>query len=163
MQDQLSLGEYIRRLRKQAKCNLQSVAEKTGISYSHLSRIENDSTVPNANTVASIAEALNGDLKQMLEMADCLPRAILDRIVAREEIEGLAPLRRTAGSEGGAVGEGDADGYLVKLALASGVSEAEANEVAEGIGQLLQLSPTQRRAVSRLIESLYLERDESKG
>ena len=163
MQDQLSLGEYIRRLRKQAKCNLQSVAEKTGISYSHLSRIENDSTVPNANTVASIAEALNGDLKLMLEMADCLPRAILDRIVAREEVGGPASLRRTAGVGGGAVGEGDADPYLVNLALVSGATEAEASDLAKGVGQLLQLSPTQRKAVSRLIRSLYLERDESKG
>jgi transcriptional regulator with XRE-family HTH domain len=163
MQDQLSLGEYIRRLRKREECSLQSVAEKAGISYSHLSRIENDSTLPNPNTVALIAGALNGDLKLMLEMADCLPRAILDRIVAHEEIGGPASLRRTAGSEEAAAAGGDADRHLINLAVASGADDAEANELAKAVGQLMRLTPTQRRAVSRLIKSLYRERDESKG
>lgn len=163
MDSELTLGEYIRRLRKGLKRNLNWVHDQTGISYSHLSRIENDSTVPNPETVARLAEALDGDLKSMLEMADCLPRAILDRIVAHEEIGGPASLRRTAGSEGAAVAEGDADGHLVSLAQASGANNAEANELAKAIDQLLQLSPAQRRAVSSLIRSLYRERDESKG
>jgi len=37
------------------------------------SRIENDRAVPNADTVVKLANALNGRLERMLEMADCLP------------------------------------------------------------------------------------------
>ena len=95
MRSDLTLGEYLRRLRRQRRWGLQQLAESTGLSVSHLSRIENDSAVPNADTVVKLATALDGELDRMLEMADCLPREILDRYVRRAS-DGDAVLRRSA-------------------------------------------------------------------
>jgi transcriptional regulator with XRE-family HTH domain len=85
MELQLTFGEYIRRLRRGRKWNLNTLAEASGISYTHLSRIENDSKLPSVDLVAKLAEALDGDLIAMLVMADCLPRSILDLMRSREE------------------------------------------------------------------------------
>ncbi len=140
------------------------MAEETGISYSHLSRIENDSTVPNADTVARIAEALDGDLKQMLEMADCLPRAILDRIAARGETSGAGSLYR--GIEGGPSGPGrhhNADLPVKELALSAGIDESEVDDIVEAMDRLVRLAPSHRSAVSRLIHSLFEEGNEGTG
>jgi len=50
---------------------------------SHLSRIENGNAAPGAGTVVKLAKALDADLRQLLELADCLPREILERYVGR--------------------------------------------------------------------------------
>jgi len=159
--DQLTLGEYIRRLRKQTNRSLHSLSEETRISYSHLSRIENDSTLPNADTVARIATALGGDLKLMLEMAKCLPRTILDRIAAREEASSPTPLSRAL--EGESKGPGPTSsscGDVNDLALAAGLNENEASDIVDAVKHLVHLKPTQRSAVMRLIRSLSEEADE---
>src|SRR5437763_1422986 len=100
MATQLTLGEYVRRLRRARRWGLQELASATGLSVSHLSRIENDSAVPNPDTVVKLAIALEGELERMLEMADCLPREILERLIRRAEAESPA-LRRAAGFEKG--------------------------------------------------------------
>ena len=157
--DRLSLGEYIRRLRRQANRSLHSLSEETRISYSHLSRIENDSTVPNAHTVARIATALDGDLKLMLEMANCLPRASLDRIAAREEARSPTPLSRALGDDPNRSGPSRGSGADLND-LAAGLNENEANDIVDAVKHLVHLKPTQRSAVMRLIRSLYEEADE---
>jgi len=158
-EDEIRLGEYMRRLRRDAKRSLYDVSQQTGISYSHLSRIENDSTVPRPETIARIAEALNGDLKLMLEKADSLPRAILDRIVAREEAGEPASLRRTAGSEHSEAASHDADADLVRLAMQHGIDALEAESLAATIVELLRLPPAKRTAVAGLIQSLGQDKD----
>ena len=72
--ESLSLGEYVRRLRRAANRPLGSVAEETGISYTHLSRIENDSKVPSADSLVKIAAALGGNLELMLAKTNRLPQ-----------------------------------------------------------------------------------------
>ena len=159
--DQLTLGEYIRRLRRAAKRSLHSLSEETRISYSHLSRIENDSTVPNAHTVAQIATALDGDLKVMLEMAKCLPRTILDRIAAREEARSPTPLSRALGDDPNRSGPSRGSGAdLNDLALAAGLNENETSDIVDAVKHLVHLKPVQRAAVMSLIRSLYEERHE---
>lgn len=96
MDAQLTFGEYMRRLRRERKWNLNTLSEHCELSYTHLSRLENDSVLPTAESVARLAQALDGDLKAMLEMANCLPRIILDRISAQEQPVGSS-LLRTAG------------------------------------------------------------------
>ena len=156
--DQLTLGEYIRRLRRQANQSLLSLAEETKISYSHLSRIENDSTVPNADTVVKIATALDGDLKRMLELADCLPRAILERIRAREQTAEPSSLRRTAGHgrhDPEPLGSGLSD-----LALAAGLAQEEVDDIMAAMKQLIRMRPHARRAVVEMIRSLEEDDDQ---
>ena len=83
MNEPLSLGEYIRRLRRRTKKSLQELSDATGLSVSHISRLENDNALPSADTVVKLATALEGDLDRMLELADCLPREILERLIQR--------------------------------------------------------------------------------
>jgi transcriptional regulator with XRE-family HTH domain len=159
--DQFTLGEYIRRLRRQANRNLHSVSEETRISYSHLSRIENDSTVPSADTVARIATALDGDLKMMLEMADCLPRTILDRIAAREEVRSPSSLGRAlAHKPNRAAQPSELGAAVTDLALAAGLDENEVSDILEAVSHLIRLGPARRSTLTSLIRSLYEDRHE---
>lgn len=150
----LSLGELIRRLRRGRQWSLNRLAEETQLSYSHLSRIENDSTVPRAETVAKIATALDGDLKLMLELAGSLPRIITDRLASRISKPG-ANLQRSAGS-GPKTHEADPilAEAMVELGRAKGLSVGESRSVAEAVDMLMNLDDQRRGAILGLIRSL---------
>ena len=92
----LTFGELVRRLRRQRRWQVQDLAAATGLSLSHLSRIENDNALPTAETVVKLSTALDGELEHMLELANCLPREILDRLL-RRAADGAQALRRSAG------------------------------------------------------------------
>lgn len=94
----LTFGEYVRRLRRQKKWQFGYLAAATRLSPTHLSRIENDNAMPTPDTVVRLAEALGGDLELLLELANCLPREILERLTRRVQ---PAPevLRRAATDE----------------------------------------------------------------
>lgn len=153
-QDGVTLGEQMRRLRRTRGWSLHQLAEETGLSYSHLSRIENDSTVPRADTVARVATALDGDLKLMLELAGSLPRIITDRIASRAS-KPEANLQRSAGS--GPEGH-EADPILaeamVELGRAKGLSAGESRSIAAAIDMLVNLDDHRRGAILELIRSL---------
>jgi transcriptional regulator with XRE-family HTH domain len=155
MQTQLTFGEYMRRLRRARKWNLNTLSDESGISYTHLSRLENDSVLPTAESVARLAEALDGDLKAMLEMADCLPRVILDRISSQEP--SVSSLKRTAGLPGQAPDEPtpSPDHNLVAaLKQVYSLDDAEARVLADAIAGLVSLDKTQRSPIMSLIISL---------
>lgn len=160
----LTLGEYIRRLRREQKRSLHSISLDTKISYTHLSRIEADSTLPNADTVARLAEALGGDLKLMLEMAKCLPRAILDRIVTEQAAAQAGGLQRAAGQDPEIpMPQAECDPKVVEMAKRAGLEERAAQQAAGAFHLLTQLSPVQRSAVVALIASLYGEEHDRTG
>jgi transcriptional regulator with XRE-family HTH domain len=162
MEAELTFGEYMRRLRRSRKWTLSLLAEKTGLNYPHLSRMENDSTLPKADTVARIAEALGGDLKTMLELADCLPRTILDRIMRTQDESTKESLGRTAGPRPDRTS--DAENRRVKelldQALLHGLSQEEAQSVIEAFEELVRLDQLQRSAVVNLIRSLSMGGDD---
>ena len=163
MEAQLTFGEYMRRLRRGLKWNLNTLAEATGISYTHLSRLENDSTLPSADSVAKLAESLDGDLKAMLDMADCLPRTILDRIRSREE-ESAGSLKRTGGLPGSSSEDSDAGlslNIVSELTQAYGLEEDEARRIARAIYDMVNLGQSQRSGILNLIASLSTEEDEA--
>ncbi len=96
--ERLTLGEYVRRLRRAKGWQLHQLAATTRMSLSHLSRIENDNAVPNAETIVKLSKALDGDLERLLEMAACLPREILQRLIERAG-EVSPALHRSAGPQ----------------------------------------------------------------
>ena len=100
MNSDVTFGEYLRHLRRRKHWGLQELARETGLSLSHLSRLENDNGLPKPETVVKLSVALGGDLDQMLEMANCLPREIIDRLSRRAAGAGES-LRRTAGQPPG--------------------------------------------------------------
>ena len=163
MEAQLTFGEYMRRLRRGHKWNLNTLAEATGISYTHLSRLENDSTLPSADSVAKLAESLDGDLKAMLEMADCLPRAILNRISSREE-ESAGSLKRSAGLAGNSPDDSDAGfdpNIVANLKQAYNLDDDEARGIARAIYGMVNLATSRRSSILDLIASLSTEEDEA--
>jgi len=95
VQDGLTLGEYVRRLRRRSKLSLQSLAPLVEVSVSTLSRIENDNLLPTVDQVVRLARALDGDLDRMLELADCLPREILERLT-RRSVQAATSLHRAS-------------------------------------------------------------------
>jgi len=62
MKSELTFGEHLRRLRRRKRLALQAVARESGLSVSHLSRMENDAAVPTADTVVKIHKVLGGSL-----------------------------------------------------------------------------------------------------
>lgn len=123
------------------------LSEKTRLSYPHLSKIENDSVVPTPQTVVTLVETLGGDLNLMLELADCLPKQILDRLTSRPETPSL---KRAAGGGGK---PSTPDERVAAIARALGVPESEVGDTAEAVVTLLRLDSRRRRAVVQLMRT----------
>jgi transcriptional regulator with XRE-family HTH domain len=63
-------SEYVRRLREGRKLSVRSLAAKASISGGELSRIENGKRMPQADTLKTLAAALDVPLADMFAMAD---------------------------------------------------------------------------------------------
>jgi transcriptional regulator with XRE-family HTH domain len=158
----LTLGEYIRRKRREKGINLMDLAKEASVSYTHLSRIEADSTLPKADTVARIAGALDADLKQMLELSGSLPKTILDRIAGTTASN--APAMKRAAYRGKDCDPGaTARGPVYEVARQYGLDELEAAEAADAFRILCSLQSEQLQHLLGLIKTLYSEGDDSTG
>lgn len=157
MESELTLGEYMRRLRRDARLSLIQLAERTNISYTHLSRIENDSTVPGAETVAKIAAALHGDLKAMLAMANCLPQIILDRMAENETDRRSTAMLRAANA--GEDGEQSQRQTRLTAVIRSevGLPVDQARELAGLVEALSELPPDRRTAIIGFVQAMRSE------
>ena len=106
--------------------------------------------------MVQLAEALDGDVKIMLELANCLPRVILDRISSQEESTADS-LRRTAGL-GGDLPEEPIPGVDHPLAAPLQdmyhLEDADAGALALAIDGLVNLERTQRASLIDLISSV---------
>ncbi|OKP95783.1 helix-turn-helix domain-containing protein [Paenibacillus sp. P46E] len=68
------LGNFIRHFRKTRGLTLRGLEEKSGISYSQLSKIERGESIPLKDNLDKIIEALGADLKnRMYHLADYMP------------------------------------------------------------------------------------------
>lgn len=74
----MHFGQRIREIRKQKGLTLREVAERAGIDYTYLSKIENDriAYTPAANTIRNLAEALKANSIELLTLADKLPEEL---------------------------------------------------------------------------------------
>lgn len=71
----MTLGEKIRQLRKQKKLTQRQLAEIVEIDFTYLSKIENDRLeyTPSVKTLHQLAEALEADELELLELAQKVP------------------------------------------------------------------------------------------
>jgi transcriptional regulator with XRE-family HTH domain len=152
MQVDLTFGEYLRRQRRQKAMQLQDVARRSGMSTTHLSRLENDNGLPTTDTVVKLHRVLGGDLTVMLELAQCLPEEILDRYIRRADdsapvlkrsalgqaddpifaeafVEDMEPAIRRAVAQSFGLSERDTDGVLTALRRLAKMSEQEREQV----------------------------------
>ena len=145
----------MRALRRAAGRSLTWVADRTQLSYSYLSRLENDSAVPGPDAVARVADALDGDLKELLELAHCLPRTILDRLMARTE--DTTPVMRRAAFDVEEDAERLAMARLTVLELlqGSGLDDQAAGAIAEAARRIAHMAPQERDAILAMVQTLF--------
>ena len=63
----MDYGARIKEIREKAGMTQAKLSERSGISQEHISRIENGKFTPNLSTIASIANALNLTLNELLK------------------------------------------------------------------------------------------------
>lgn len=161
MQDHISLGEYVRRLRRSKRWELQDVARESGVSLSHLSRIENDHAIPNPETVVKLVAALDGNLDQMLQLANNLPKEILERLVGSTEAANRGRLRTTGGERPdpgfikALVDEMDPTirTKLAELATMFGMDDKDVDGIFSVLQKLAQMNADEREAVIGFLAS----------
>lgn len=71
----MTFGARLRELRKERGLTLRGLAEAVGVDFTYLSKIENEKAgyLPGADTIRALAEALQADPLELLELADKVP------------------------------------------------------------------------------------------
>jgi transcriptional regulator with XRE-family HTH domain len=152
-EEELSLGKYIRSLRMAKEMSLLDLSNRTKVAYSHLSRIENESTIPNPETIVKIADELSGDLTVMLQKANNLPRVILDRLLERDKAVRIQTLRRSFPDSPGDDQGSDSD--ALRALVNGNLSQDDVLQLKAAIDGLLTLRPHARQAIIQLISVLH--------
>jgi transcriptional regulator with XRE-family HTH domain len=80
MKETVNLGTIVRKQRKRLGLTLGDLAAKSGVSTSHLGRIENAQRYPSPNILKKIAEPLGLDEKELFDIAGYLPIEQLERL-----------------------------------------------------------------------------------
>jgi transcriptional regulator with XRE-family HTH domain len=82
-----TVGQRIREIRMSRNLTQRELADRVGINFTYLSRVENDrlddEQTPREETLQKIAGALNADPDELLLLARRIPDAYRDRILAR--------------------------------------------------------------------------------
>lgn len=74
----MNFGERLREIRKDKGMTLREVAERAGIDFTYLSKIENGRMpyTPAVETIRELADALKVDSIELLTLADKLPKEL---------------------------------------------------------------------------------------
>ena len=82
-----TIGQRIREIRKSRNLTQRELADRVGINFTYLSRVENDrlddEQTPREETLQRIARALDADPDELLLLARRIPDAYRDRILSR--------------------------------------------------------------------------------
>ncbi|MEQ9411357.1 MAG: helix-turn-helix domain-containing protein [Fuerstiella sp.] len=85
-----TVGQRIREIRKQRNLTQRQLAQRVGINFTYLSRVENDrldaDQTPREETLQKIARALETDADELLLLARRIPHALRERILAKPGI-----------------------------------------------------------------------------
>lgn len=83
----LSIGRRIREIRKSRNLTQRELADRVGINFTYLSRIENDrldaDQTPREETLQKLADALETDPDELLLLARRIPDSFRERILSR--------------------------------------------------------------------------------
>lgn len=76
-------GERIKELRKENRVTQRDLAQKIGMNFSYISKMENDAldNTPSETTIYKIAEALNANQEELVLLAKKVPQAMQNTIV----------------------------------------------------------------------------------
>lgn len=85
----MTFGQRIRELRQQHGMTLRILAERVGVGFTYLSKIENskleDGHSPSDSLIHRLAEELNTDEEELQLLAERVPDSIRARVLARPE------------------------------------------------------------------------------
>lgn len=92
----MSFGSFLRDLRRKENVGIKTLAPRLNISYTYLSKLENDRVVPSKKVVEQIAHYFGHDADELLLSADKIPDDIR-RILRENPREAADFLRRRFG------------------------------------------------------------------
>ncbi len=85
-----TVGARIRQIRKDRNLTQRELADRVGINFTYLSRVENDrldaDQTPREETLQKIAKALDADADELLLLARRIPDAFRNRILSKPGI-----------------------------------------------------------------------------
>jgi transcriptional regulator with XRE-family HTH domain len=97
----MEFGAILRDLRIKAGIGIKRLAPELGVSYTYVSKLENNEIMPSAELVERVARYFDCDPDHLLLSAGKVPREILE-ILRRNPDEALEFLRKRFGSQNGA-------------------------------------------------------------
>src|SRR6266566_3897880 len=73
--ESMTLGQYLKELRRQRHLTQRQLAKQIGVDFSYLSKIENDRLehTPSLKTLQDLAKALEVDELELMDLADKVP------------------------------------------------------------------------------------------
>src|SRR5436305_11661533 len=82
-------GERVRQLRKARNLTLRDLAAKVKVNFTYLSKIENQKLsfgeYPSEDLIRKLAKALDGDVDELLLLAQKIPEDIRKRVIERPD------------------------------------------------------------------------------
>ncbi len=85
----MSFGIRIRELRQAKALTLRSLASKLGVTFTYLSKIENQKLsfgeFPSDELIVKLAKCLNADAEELLLLAKKIPESIRKRVLQRPD------------------------------------------------------------------------------
>ena len=87
-------GARLRELRKQANLTLRELANRAGVNFTYLSKIESGAMPPpSEKVILQLAEILNADKDELISLAGRLPSDLADVLKSRETLQLLRSRR----------------------------------------------------------------------
>ncbi|MGC4033252.1 MAG: helix-turn-helix transcriptional regulator [Tepidisphaeraceae bacterium] len=86
----MTFGQRVRELRTAKSLTQRELADRIGINFTYLSKIENDKLEqdqsPKEETIKKLAEVLGGDQDELLLLARKIPEQIKQRVMERPDV-----------------------------------------------------------------------------
>ncbi len=86
----MTFGERIRELRQGKKLTLRDLAADVNVTFTYLSKIENQKLsygeFPSEEMILKLAHALDADSDELMLLAEKIPDAIRQRVLERPEV-----------------------------------------------------------------------------
>lgn len=87
-----TFGERVRQLRRAKEWSLRDLAERVGVGFTYLSRVENErlnfGDYPSDVLIHRLADALEADEEELLVLAKRVPERIRKRVLQRPDVFG---------------------------------------------------------------------------
>ncbi len=85
----MTFGEKVRELRKAKNLTLRELAVKVKVNFTYLSKIENQKLsfgeYPSEDLIRKLAKVLDGDVDELLLLAQKIPEDIKKRVIERPD------------------------------------------------------------------------------